>query len=370
MKHAIHKSYLLILFFLGLSFVYYSTFIKAENTLVSRLHGKILLQVEQNGEAWYVNQITNERHYMGRPSDAFNLMKNFGLGISNEDIKKITIAKTSFIGMDTDQDGLSDLLEDAIGTDKNKTDSDFDGFDDLTELIKGFNPNGEGEILPDNKFAKKQAGKILIQAEQNGEAWYINPDDNKRYFLGRPKDAFNIMRQTGLGIKNSDLNKIIAYTPNKFSNTKNTITTNNNKRKFTDSINNFSFEYPDNWKKTTIQGEKEATFIRNYENNLIQEKKAMIAVAFIENDDILELNKFKTAFKQGGIKQSSEIKKINNHQALKETFSFSNVNGQETTTYVQLNDKKMLMVTMFSAGNHRYHDSILGSLLRSIKYNN
>ncbi len=39
-------------------------------------------------------------------------------------------------------------------------------------------------------FSQQHQGKIFIQVEEKGEAWYINPEDNKRYFLGRPTDAF------------------------------------------------------------------------------------------------------------------------------------------------------------------------------------
>jgi hypothetical protein len=48
-----------------------------------------------------------------------------------------------------------------------------------------------------------------LQVEKNGEAWYINPNDLKRYFLGRPTDAFNIMRTLGLGISNANFDNLI-----------------------------------------------------------------------------------------------------------------------------------------------------------------
>jgi len=41
--------------------------------------------------------------------------------------------------------------------------------------------------------------------ESHGEAWYVYPIDGLRYYLGRPDDAFSIMRQLGLGITNKDL---------------------------------------------------------------------------------------------------------------------------------------------------------------------
>lgn len=48
-------------------------------------------------------------------------------------------------------------------------------------------------------------GYILLQVEENGEAWYVDPSNDVRYFLGRPDEAFDIMQERGLGITNADL---------------------------------------------------------------------------------------------------------------------------------------------------------------------
>ncbi|MBU4002903.1 MAG: S1C family serine protease, partial [Proteobacteria bacterium] len=116
--------------------------------MVRKLLGKILLQVEQNGEAYYVYPDDSKRYYLGRPADAFNAMRKLGLGATHQFINNYT-------------------------------------------------------IYPDHVL-----GKILIDVEQNGEAYYIYPKDKKAYYLGRPADAFRIMRELGLGITNSDLSKI------------------------------------------------------------------------------------------------------------------------------------------------------------------
>ena len=117
--------------------------------LSNRLKGKILLQVEDNGEAWYINPDNESRYFMGRPADAFALMRELGLGISN---------------------------------------NDFNSF-------SGFAPT-------------RLSGKILLQVEENGEAWYVDPTDLKMHFLGRPADAFSLMRELGLGISNNDITGI------------------------------------------------------------------------------------------------------------------------------------------------------------------
>jgi len=109
------------------------------------LTGYILLQVESRGEAWYVYPSDGKAYYLGRPTDAFNIMKRLALGAKHD-----FIAKT-------------------------------------------------------NLFPKRLAGIILLDAEKNGEAYYIYPKNLTKYYLGRPADGFNIMRQLGQGISDADL---------------------------------------------------------------------------------------------------------------------------------------------------------------------
>lgn len=138
------KKVLIFLLFLLLPFC-----LAHAEDLKERLEGRILLQVEDNGEAWYINPDNQKRFYLGSPADAFEVMREQGLGISN---------------------------------------NDFDSF---------------SGIAPE-----RLAGKIILKVEDLGKAYYINPADFKMRYLGRPQDAFNIMREEGLGITNSDLDKI------------------------------------------------------------------------------------------------------------------------------------------------------------------
>ncbi|MFA4833839.1 MAG: hypothetical protein WC619_03255 [Patescibacteria group bacterium] len=127
-------------------------------------------------------------------ANIYNLIIRLGVGISNENLKKIPVADANLEGDDTDADGLSDMAEEALGTDAAKADTDGDGFNDKQEILGGFNPLGAGNLGVDINFANKQKGKILLQVEGHGEAWFVNTGDGKRYFLGKPADAFRIMR--------------------------------------------------------------------------------------------------------------------------------------------------------------------------------
>lgn len=60
----------------------------------------------------------------------------------------------------------------------------------------------------DQKLVNKFKGRILLQVQGRGEAWYLNPVDGKRYYLKDGAAAYEMMRKFGQGISNSDLEKI------------------------------------------------------------------------------------------------------------------------------------------------------------------
>jgi hypothetical protein len=63
------------------------------DTFIDQFSGRILLQVEQNGEAWYVDPETKTRHALGSPSDALRLMQSLGTPITDDDLQKIPLSK-------------------------------------------------------------------------------------------------------------------------------------------------------------------------------------------------------------------------------------------------------------------------------------
>jgi len=180
-----------------------------DRQLTQRLKGRILLQVEENGEAWYVDDDTEKKFYLKDGQSAYIALNAFGLGISNDDIAKIPIGIESRAEIaDTDQDGLDDKLEEALGTDINNSDSDNDGYSDGDEVKNGFSPLGSGVIVANQQLADQLKGKILLQVQSRGEAWYVNPVDGKRYYMKDGDQAYQIMRFLSLGITNDDLRKI------------------------------------------------------------------------------------------------------------------------------------------------------------------
>jgi hypothetical protein len=123
---------------------------KINQVLTNRLSGRILLQVEENGEAWYVNPLNELKYFLSRPADAFAIMRQLGLGVSEKD---------------------------------------------YSAFAKSTAP-------------ARLAGRILLRVQAHGEAYYVNPLDLKLSYMGRPADAFALMRKFGLGITNANLRQI------------------------------------------------------------------------------------------------------------------------------------------------------------------
>ena len=199
----------LIIIIMGLLFISHN--ITKAGELADSLRGKILLQVESNGEAWYVKPSDSKKIYLKDGDVAYNVMRDLGLGISNSDLFKIPIGfEDRFECVDSDGDSLCDKLEEGMGTNPYSNDSDGDGYDDGMEIRNNYNPLGAGILTYDSNLADTLKGKILLQVESRGEAWYINPDNSKRYYMTDGEAAYQIMRYLSLGITNTDLDKIVT----------------------------------------------------------------------------------------------------------------------------------------------------------------
>lgn len=180
----------------------------ADEALARRLAGRILLQVESRGEAWYVNPSNLNRYYLAGSSTAFDLIKTLSIGISNQNLRRIPIGLLASSEADRDGDGLPERLEKALGTDPQKSDSDGDSFADNLEIANNYDPAGVGVLPIDKIFASRQSGKFFLQVESAGELWYLNPSDRKRYYVGGSSDVYLIIKKLGLGITNALLQGI------------------------------------------------------------------------------------------------------------------------------------------------------------------
>lgn len=110
------------------------------------LSGRVLLQVESRGEAWYVNPLNGKRYFLGRAADAAKIIRALGLGVTNKDLAAWKV-----------------------------------------------------------KAPARLSGRILLQVEARGEAYYVNPSNLQLVYLGSPETAFAIWNKLALGTSNKTL---------------------------------------------------------------------------------------------------------------------------------------------------------------------
>ena len=198
----------LVFWFSLLSFLLFSPKISSASSLPYELRGNLLIEVENRGQAWYVDYENGLRHILS-PNSFLEVARQNSLGISNSDLKKIPIAIDGrLIKIDSDNDGLDDRLESAIGTNPFNSDSDGDSHPDALEIKNHYNLLGSGRLPIDLNFTKKLAGQFLLQVEGKGELWYLSPRDNLRYYIGDYEDLIKIVSLLGCGINKESLNLI------------------------------------------------------------------------------------------------------------------------------------------------------------------
>ncbi len=197
---------ILAIFFIAISsYGTGSSFVNPKKVEASlNLNGRILLQVEDKGQAWYVNPLNSQRYYLGRPDDAFQIMRSLGLGVSNSDINSFSLRAPS-----------------------------------------------------------RLSGRILLKVQDKGQAYYVDPISLKLFYLGRPADAFSVMRLKGLGISNQDLATITIASVDSLKSVAASSSTGLNV--ITSEGRNFSFKYQ-NKNYELLQGFS-ATIYNSYKNS-------------------------------------------------------------------------------------------------------
>lgn len=125
------------------------------NAQAADLRGRVLLQADDKGQAWYINPLDGKRYSLGRPDAALKVMRSLGLGVKSDKL----------------------------------------------------------DAWRKYRAPRAYSGRIVLDVENLGEAYYINPLDQKLYFLGSPAQALEVMSALGLGVYTADLNRIALAVP-------------------------------------------------------------------------------------------------------------------------------------------------------------
>ncbi len=135
-----------------------------DDQLTDQLEGEMLLQVEGSGEVYYVDPVDGGKEYLADGEAAYRLLRRRALGITNANLERIP--------------------EGVERSDSNR----------CTD--------------PANVMGRRLRGRILLQVEEHGEAWYVWPTNCRRYYVGTYDRAYQIMKKLSLGVTNRNLARI------------------------------------------------------------------------------------------------------------------------------------------------------------------
>ncbi|MEK7497223.1 MAG: Ig-like domain-containing protein [Patescibacteria group bacterium] len=188
---------------------------KVNKWLTSVTKGKILNNQDVKNDLWYVDPVTGARYFLPSGLKSFGVMNALSKEISISDLRKIAIGSplSIFNGDDADADGLPDRLENSIGSNSAKADTDSDGYTDALEFTTGYSlvKGSRAKPIYDLKLSKKLAGYV-VKLTETGEIWYVNPKDNKRYFVPETDNAYAILTKLSYKSYENELRELAVGT--------------------------------------------------------------------------------------------------------------------------------------------------------------
>lgn len=133
-----------------------------DDALTERMYGRMLLDIEGNGEVYYVDPVTGGKEYLADGASAHRLLKRRALGITEENFSKLELGEN---------------------------------IDDLS-------------VCDSSELGNSLKGRIVLRVEENGEAYWIYPENCRAYYAGTYEKAYGLMRDFSLGITKNNLAKI------------------------------------------------------------------------------------------------------------------------------------------------------------------
>lgn len=149
---------------------------KERNASTSELNNKykgyVMIRAQDKGQLYYISPRSKKAYYILFPNHTLQIILGTGIGITNANIAKIPVGGACPATI----------------------------------------PNCDSPMKYDQNFANKYKGYIFLQVEENGESWYVNPADGKRYYLNSPQSAYNLLAATAVGISEKDFARLeLAY---------------------------------------------------------------------------------------------------------------------------------------------------------------
>lgn len=135
---------------------------EVDEELQEDLAGEMLLDVEGNGEVYYVDPVDGGKEYLADGTSAHRLLERAALGIDEAH---------------------------------------------FALLVQGVERDEES-VCRENLLGNRLRGRIVLRVEEHGEAWWVFPRNCRAYYVGTHEAAYELMRKFSLGVSKSNLGKI------------------------------------------------------------------------------------------------------------------------------------------------------------------
>jgi hypothetical protein len=136
--------------------------VEEDSALTEKLAGRMLLDVEGNGEVYYVDPVTGGKEYLADGESAQLLLRRRALGINEANFAKLI-----------------------LGEEKD-----------------------DASVCEENELGSRLRGRIVLRTEENGEAYWILPTNCRAYYAGTYEASYELMKKFSLGIVKKTLAKI------------------------------------------------------------------------------------------------------------------------------------------------------------------
>lgn len=179
-------------------------------TFADMLNGKILKNTfDGSGSLLYFSPGDQKIYTLASIEELSKFSSTFFF----EELEKIPLANFNLNGeVDSDGDGLADVIEKVLHTDPQKKSTNDNGYDDKTNLLHQYNPIAPGsQKLPiDLIYASVHLG-FWVQEDDAWIFWYVNPNDGRRYFISDNQSLWDLEAAVALPYRGVQDELDLAY---------------------------------------------------------------------------------------------------------------------------------------------------------------
>lgn len=191
-------------FVIGIFFVFFFSATVSAKEVPTNYAG-LFVQENSTKKIYYVKQDKKYRIEIKTYKDALFMSES----ISQKNLSSVPFSNYGLDegGVDSDEDGISDAVEEIIGSDPYSQDTDGDGYLDQDELIHEYSLFGKDKVHYDIKNINAKSGNLFSISGFPQFVFYVHPIQ-KKVFVISSENFYDFLSQYSVKEKKQDLKKI------------------------------------------------------------------------------------------------------------------------------------------------------------------